>query len=178
MKTTDQHSIDNLLLREGGYPHLPESNSATINSKIPSEKLKHHPICDGRYPSLCAACNSDAQSEQARSSTDRNHEITKTPRGFAIVQFNDIYDVECSIQKSSLATDDAIWIGVDDACPKIMASQAKRFGVDTNEECGYVSFPIPCEVLLTTRMHLNRDAVARLLPILQRFVETGNLSEG
>lgn len=27
MKTTDQHSIDNLLLREGGYPHLPESKS-------------------------------------------------------------------------------------------------------------------------------------------------------
>jgi hypothetical protein len=24
-------------------------------------KLKHHPICDGRYPSLCDACNAEAQ---------------------------------------------------------------------------------------------------------------------
>lgn len=103
--------------------------------------------------------------------------ITKTQRGFAIAKFTDIYDVECSIQKSSLATDDAIWIGVDDASPRIMASQAKRFGIDTNEECGYVSFPIPDEVSLTTRMHLNREAVEKLLPILTRFVETGELSE-
>lgn len=60
MKTTDQHSIDNLLLREGGYPHLPESKSAIDCSQTTS---KHHPICDGRYPSLCDACNDEAKAE-------------------------------------------------------------------------------------------------------------------
>lgn len=78
MKTTDQHSIDNLLLREGGYPHLPESNSTTNNSKTPSEKLKHHPICDGRYPSLCAACNAEADHQSVPPSLERNTNFPST----------------------------------------------------------------------------------------------------
>lgn len=103
--------------------------------------------------------------------------FTKTARGFSIVRFDDIYNVECSIQKSSLATDDAIWIGVDDANPKIMASQAARFGIETQETCGHISFPFPDEVSFNTRMHLNREAVAKLIPILQKFVETGELAQ-
>ena len=103
--------------------------------------------------------------------------IEKTARGFAIARFDDIYGVACSIQKSSLATDDAIWVGVDDASPRIMASNAARFGIETQETCGYVDFPIPDEVSMTTRMHLNREEVAKLLPILTRFVETGEIND-
>lgn len=99
----------------------------------------------------------------------------KTHRGFAVQEFKDLYGADCSIQKSSLATDDAIWLGVDDAKPQIMASQAAGFGVKTEETTGWVPYPIPEEVLLTTRMHLNREQVATLLPILQKFVETGEL---
>ena len=100
---------------------------------------------------------------------------SKTSRGFALAEFTDLYGAKCSIQKSSLATDDAIWFGVDDADPKIMASQAKSFGVETQETTGWVSYPIPDEVLLTTRMHLNRKQVAKLLPVLQKFVDTGEI---
>ena len=40
--------------------------------------------------------------------------IETTPRNFGIVNFNDIYGNSCSIQESSLATDNALWIGVDE----------------------------------------------------------------
>lgn len=94
-----------------------------------------------------------------------------TNRGFGIIQFKDRYNAECSIQKSSLAGEDAIWFGVNDADPKIMASQTEAGGP------GWVTYPIPKEVLLTTRMHLTQEQVKELLPILQVFAETGELPE-
>jgi hypothetical protein len=87
-----------------------------------------------------------------------------TPRGFVLKEFNDRYGVKCSIQKSSLATEDAIWIGVADVSPEICI-QGK----------GWVPFDIPDEVLIHTRMHLTIDQVKQLLPILNKFVETGNI---
>lgn len=100
-----------------------------------------------------------------------------TQRGFALIEFTDRYDAQCNIQKSSLATDDAIWFGVADANPIIMASQAGQFGVFTSETCGWVPYPVPNEVSMTTRMHLTREQVAELLPVLQHFVDTGELPE-
>lgn len=101
--------------------------------------------------------------------------IAKTARGFALGQFKDLYKKKCSIQKSSLATTDAIWFGIDDPTPEIMASHAARFGVKTTETVGWVPYPIPEEVSLSTRMHLTRAQVKRLLPLLQKFVDTGEL---
>ena len=93
-------------------------------------------------------------------------EFKNTNRGFRIGVFTDLYGAKCSIQKSSLATDDAIWFGVDDADPKICVIGE-----------GWKPYPVPEEVLLTTRMHLTRDQVEQLLPVLQEFVETGELPE-
>jgi len=109
--------------------------------------------------------------ERRRSAILRREMIKKetTGRGFALGKFTDLYGAECSIQKSSLATDDAIWIGVDDANPIIMASIVRE------DLTGTVKYPIPEEVMLTTRMHLNREQVAELIPILQHFVETGDV---
>lgn len=101
--------------------------------------------------------------------------IENTARGFALANFIDRYGAKCSIQKSSLATEDAIWFGVDDADPKILASKARAYGVTTSETTGWVPYPIPTEVLLTTRMHLTREQVADLLPVLEHFVATGEL---
>jgi hypothetical protein len=42
-------------------------------------------------------------------------DIQVTPRGFKIASFKDLNQQDCSLQESSLATDDAIWLGVDDA---------------------------------------------------------------
>ena len=72
-------------------------------------------------------------------------DLEKNQRGFKSGKFTDLYGEKCSIQKSSLATDDAIWLGID-------------------------------KLSVSSRMHLNREQVAKLLPILQKFVETGELS--
>lgn len=37
----------------------------------------------------------------------------KTDRGWWLGTFYDLYGKQCSVQESSLATDDAIWLGVD-----------------------------------------------------------------
>lgn len=102
---------------------------------------------------------------------------SKTERGFATIEFLDRYGDACIIQKSSLATEDAIWFGIQDACPQIMSSDALAAGIDTDETTGWVPYPMPKNVFLTTRMHLTRELVAELMPILQRFVDTGEVSK-
>ena len=104
-------------------------------------------------------------------------ELTTTNRGFALIEFLDRNQAPCSIQKSSLAFEDAVWIGVDDPSPKILHGEATRMGVPHEATCGWVPYPIPEEVMITSRMHLTREQVAELIPVLQRFVETGDLSE-
>jgi hypothetical protein len=39
--------------------------------------------------------------------------LEKNQRGFDCGKFTDLYGEECSIQKSSLATSDTIWLGID-----------------------------------------------------------------
>lgn len=88
----------------------------------------------------------------------------KTERGFPGFEFKDRYDAKCSIQKSSLAFEDCIWFGVDDADPRILTPAL-----------GWQPVEISREVSLTTRMHLTQSQVKKLLPILQKFVETGEI---
>lgn len=101
----------------------------------------------------------------------------KTNRGFTLGEFEDRYGAKCSIQKSSLATEDAIWFGVDDADPQIMCSDARRLGLPGSCVTGWQKYQIPDAVHLTTRMHLTRDQVRSLLPVLAHFVETGELPD-
>lgn len=98
-----------------------------------------------------------------------------TNRGFKMVSFKDRYDQECSIQKSSLAFEDCIWLGVDNANPKIMSSKAEQYGLKVKDKTGWISYPIPDDILLHTRMHLTIDQVKELIPILTKFVETGEI---
>ena len=95
----------------------------------------------------------------------------KTHRGFRYIEFTDTYDVKCSLQKSSSAMEEKIWLGVDDANPQVMASQTPQGGN------GWVPFHIPDNVLLTTRMHLNQKQVKKLISVLQHFVDTGELPD-
>lgn len=76
-----------------------------------------------------------------------------TRRGFRLFEFKDNYGANCSLQKSSLATEDCIWLGIDD--------DPKRHHV-TGEWLGQ-------------RMHLSRGQINKLLPILKKFVKTGEL---
>ena len=71
-------------------------------------------------------------------------EVRKTDRGFEVIDFNDQYGEECSLQQSSLAIyqppgTSAVW-----------------FGVNKN------------------RMHLTLEQVKELLPYLQAWVENGS----
>lgn len=106
-------------------------------------------------------------------------EIKKTYRGFEYIEFIDRYGVKCSLQKSSLATEDAIWLGIDDPAPKIMASKVKEIlgpDADDGDGTGWIKFSIPKDVFINTRMHLTVDQVKELLPVLQKFAETGEIS--
>jgi len=67
--------------------------------------------------------------------------VTKTNRGFATIKFKDYNEQDCSLQKSSLATDDCVWLGNDNL----------------------------------NRMHLTKAQVKKLLPHLQKFVESGDI---
>jgi hypothetical protein len=89
---------------------------------------------------------------------------TKTERGFTLIEFTDRNGVECSLQKSSLATEDAIWLGCNKADPRVLVH---------NE--GWKSIPMPQDFIANTRMHLTREQVSDLMPFLQRFIDTGEL---
>lgn len=94
-------------------------------------------------------------------------EINRNPRGFEYGTFTDLHGKECSIQKSSLATDDAIWLGVHK--PKLIVFENENMGK-------YLITEMPKTFQINSFMHLNKEQVAELIPILQRFVETGELS--
>ena len=112
-----------------------------------------------------------------------------TGRGFQHVTFFDEYGYECSIQESSRAVcenedgtvDDPlgwIWLGIDDAKPQIMKSKARALGLELppGEVSGWMPYPIPDDVLLTTRMHLNETQVRGLIARLTLWIETGSLT--
>jgi hypothetical protein len=72
-----------------------------------------------------------------------------TDRGFKRGGFVDRYNVECSIQESSLVSEPAIWLGCNE-------------GTHHQGQC-------------SARMHLTQEQVARLLPFLQYFAMHGEL---
>lgn len=108
---------------------------------------------------------------------DSINEIKQTTRGFNYAEFFDLYGAKCSIQRSSLASEPAIWFGCDDPNPLILAKDAKKYNVKCDQNFGWVKYPIPKEVLINTRMHLTREQVACIIPVLQRFVDTGDINE-
>lgn len=88
-----------------------------------------------------------------------------TERGYCLASFKDGNDVACSLQKSSVATEDMIWLGPDEPNPKVFAG----------DSTGWHDYPLPENVQCTTRMHLTRGQAAQLLPLLRAFVDTGEL---
>jgi hypothetical protein len=113
--------------------------------------------------------------------------MPKTNRGFSYIDFIDRNDQECTIQQSSMIGDEedaidrpgssVLWLGVKDANPLIMASEAASFGIKTKQTTGWVPYPIPEEVLMHTRMHLSRNGVIDLIKQMQHWVDTGDLPE-
>lgn len=95
----------------------------------------------------------------------------RTGHGFGSVGFEDAYGHQCSLQQSSaIGSDDNslntpgssfVWLGLDDGNPEVMKSNAGALGLTLppGEVSGWMPYPIPKEVLISTRMHLNREQV-------------------
>ena len=112
--------------------------------------------------------------------------ISTTVAGFAFAKFTDRYGAQCSIQKSSLAFEDCIWLGIDSPEALIMSidcpGDSLTLKLEPNEgstaTTGWKRFVFPAGVLLSGRMHLTREMAADLIPLLQHFVDTGDLPMG
>lgn len=87
-----------------------------------------------------------------------------TQRGFNLIKFKDAQGADCSLQKSSSGDESRIWVGTDDADPRVLVKHE-----------GWLPVDMPNDVLYNTRMHLTRQQVADLLPYLVNFAETGEL---
>jgi len=107
-------------------------------------------------------------------------------RGFPMVDFTDAYGESCSLQCSSAVGeyDDSlerpgssfVWLGIDEIKPIVMAKDADKVGVTTKETTGWVDYPIPEEVQLSARMHLNREQVSGLIGRLQEWLDNGDFT--
>jgi len=98
--------------------------------------------------------------------------MKQTNRGFALHAFTDRNGGMCSLQKSSLATEDCIWLGHDEIGLKKFTPGEGWTDVPLQQD-----HPYGVTHIANTRMHLNRAQVRELLPMLQAFVATGELSE-
>lgn len=107
----------------------------------------------------------------------------KTCRGFELKYFKDVYNTDCSIQESSLADDDCIWLGVHTAKVKVMWSNKDKFNeahlekIDPEQgyNCGWYDVVFPEEFLVESRMHLNKKQAKWLIKELQYFIKNGCL---
>lgn len=114
-------------------------------------------------------------------------EESKTSRGFTTVKFKDHYGMKCSLQESSRAvfenpdgtvenTLGFVWLGIDNPEPKVMWKNASKVGVETEATAGWVPYPVPDDVLIPTRMHLNEAQVRGLVARLNHWLETGHIT--
>lgn len=98
----------------------------------------------------------------------------KTKRGFNYVNFKDARGTECSIQMSSNASNECIWIGADKiGLHEFVAyrrPEAWVHRIDVDESTQEHHF------VANNRMELTRADVKKLLPILQNFVDSGILT--
>ncbi len=113
--------------------------------------------------------------------TKKLGKVGRTTRGFELIEFKDRYDAPCSLQMSSLAGHaqpgiSAVWLGTDDAKPQVIWHEAAALGVQTTQTSGWVPYPIPKNVSLTTRMHLDRKQVEALVGHLSRWLENGSFA--
>ena len=107
-------------------------------------------------------------------------ELKQTARGFDLIEFEDRSNQKCSLQKSSIATEDCIWLGLDklyikEFYPMPRETDESWFNV-TMEDLDKLKHRPQNEIHGFTRMHLSQEQVKELLPYLQRFAETGELS--
>jgi len=90
---------------------------------------------------------------------------TKTKRGFPLGKFADSYGEHCSIQLSSVGGH--IWLGLSELKVNV-GYPWREIGLERIKEVFGGT-----EIVATTRMHLDRKTVKKLIPMLQKFVDEG-----
>jgi hypothetical protein len=139
-----------------------------------SNDLQHCPWCgvatahvetEGRVTTYtCTNVDCDEYEEQWET-VGLELKSSTTARGFRLIEFTDRYHEPCTLQASSLATEAAIWLG-----------PSGRIDTPNPNGPGWVPVPVLDEWLVHSRMHLTQQQVQQLLPILQHFAETGELT--
>jgi len=92
----------------------------------------------------------------------------KTNREFTYTTFKDSYGNKCSLQMSS-SIEPSIWLGCDEIGLKKLDNKGGGWeDIDTSgdETTTYIA---------NTRMHLTREQVKALLPLLTKFAASGDL---
>ena len=89
---------------------------------------------------------------------------SRTGRGFALYEWVDSYGEKCSIQKSSIATADMLWLGVDSPSVQLVG----RVGPPR-------PFELPPDAMVSSRMHITRAQARKPAKLLAHFAETGEL---
>lgn len=109
---------------------------------------------------------------------------TTTERGFGKLLFLDHYNKKCSLQMSSASSDECVWLGIEDAEPRILTTDAIRLGMIKDKDaprncfgdpCGWIEYSVPQEVSFTTRMHLTREQAKQLALKLLEFALCGTI---
>jgi len=106
--------------------------------------------------------------EEKQKETSGLEEMTHTPRGFDIMNFKDHGGNVCSLQKSSIATEDAIWFGANEI-------GLQEFVANVGWKDVVLEDTMTHHFVANNRMHLTRKMVKELLPYLQKFAKTGEL---
>ncbi|RTL01306.1 MAG: hypothetical protein EKK57_04945 [Proteobacteria bacterium] len=94
-----------------------------------------------------------------------------TGRGFGIYRFVDSGGNECSLQQSS-AIGDYVWLGSKEI--GVQGFQPGNGWESITDDDIKTKFDVT-DIIANNRMHLNRAQVAALIPILQNFVDTGEV---
>ena len=97
-----------------------------------------------------------------------------TGRGFAYYEFTEVNGEVCNIQKSSSAMQDCIWLGNKNIGLKGFIPHGNPSWRDVTEDQIKEKFGFQY-IIANNRMHLSREQVAALIPILQKFVDTGEI---
>ena len=106
-----------------------------------------------------------------------NKKVKSNNRGFRFYEFLDSYNTPCTIQKSSTAVPECLWLGLNQAEPRVLHGDAKKLGLATVATYGWVDYPLPEEVHIPTRMHLTRDQAKQLANMLLHFASSGDLPQ-
>lgn len=84
-----------------------------------------------------------------------------TTRGFKLCTLTDNYGNEFTLQKSSIATDDMLWVGIPH--PDVAVGPPWR------------KFDLPENAIIHSRAHITREQARGIAMALLVFAETGDL---